>query len=212
MRNSELAGDYVQRADVRLRALDVLYEASSWADVVRESQEALELALKGLLRACGIEPPRIHDVADVLLAERDRLPAAAPRRGRPPRRASRATFGRDRELAFYGAEDLTPSQVLPGGRRDARPGRRAARRTSGQAVRPGPGLTLSARPLAEYLAFAAAGVQRYATYRQAMLGSVFTNSCSAFSAARCCSPWRAREASRDTTSPAWPRSCGPGRG
>ena len=109
MRNSELAADYVQRADVRLRALDVLYDAASWADVVRESQEALELALKGLLRTCGIEPPRIHDVADVLLAERERLPDAV--RAEVDRLAAFSRdLRRDRELAFYGAEDLTPSR------------------------------------------------------------------------------------------------------
>jgi HEPN domain-containing protein len=39
------------------------------ADVVGESQEIVELALKGLLRSCGIDPPRIHDVSDVLVAE-----------------------------------------------------------------------------------------------------------------------------------------------
>lgn len=108
MRNRELAADYVHRADVRLRAIDVLFEAASWADVVRESQEALELALKGLLRASGVEPPRIHDVADVLLAERERLPA--PVRSEVERLAELSRdLRRDRELAFYGAEDLTPS-------------------------------------------------------------------------------------------------------
>jgi HEPN domain-containing protein len=109
VRNSELAADYVRRAAARLLALDVLFDAASWADVVRESQEALELALKGLLRASGIEPPRIHDVADVLLAERDRLPA--PLRGEVERLAALSRdLRRDRELAFYGAEDLTPSR------------------------------------------------------------------------------------------------------
>jgi HEPN domain-containing protein len=109
MRNRELAADYVHRADVRLRAIDVLFEAASWADVVRESQEALELALKGLLRASGVEPPRIHDVADVLLAERERLPA--PVRSEVERLAELSRdLRRDRELAFYGAEDLTPSR------------------------------------------------------------------------------------------------------
>lgn len=108
MRNRELAADYVLRAKVRLRAIDVLYEAESWADVVRESQEVVELALKGLLRAVGIEPPRIHDVSALLLAERERLPSQL----RPD--ASRLAaisrdLRRDRELAFYGAEDLTPS-------------------------------------------------------------------------------------------------------
>jgi HEPN domain-containing protein len=30
--------------------------------VVREAQELVELALKGMLRAIGIEPPKLHDV------------------------------------------------------------------------------------------------------------------------------------------------------
>ena len=108
MRNRDLAADHLRRAGARLRALDVLFEAGSWADVVRESQEVVELTLKGLLRAFGVEPPRIHDVADVLLAERERLPPAlAPHLARLAD-ISRA-LRRDRELAFYGAEDLTPS-------------------------------------------------------------------------------------------------------
>ena len=108
MRNRDLAADHLRRASARLRALDVLFEAGSWADVVRESQEVVELTLKGLLRACGVEPPRIHDVADVLLAERDRLPAALGSHVERLASISR-TLRRDRELAFYGAEDLTPS-------------------------------------------------------------------------------------------------------
>jgi HEPN domain-containing protein len=124
VRNRELAADYVQRADVRLRALDVLYDARSWADVVRESQEALELALKGLLRACGIDPPRIHDVADVLLAERARLPG--PVQAEVDRLAGLSRdLRRDRELAFYGAEDLTPSRFYR--EADAARAREAAR-------------------------------------------------------------------------------------
>jgi len=108
VRNRQLAGDYVRRAAIRLRAIDVLFDAESWADVVRESQEAVELALKGLLLASGVEPPRIHDVSEVLLAERDRLPAAL--RGDADRLAAISKdLRRDRELAFYGAEDLTPS-------------------------------------------------------------------------------------------------------
>ena len=108
MRNLDLAADHLRRAGARLLALDVLFDSGSWADVVRESQEVVELALKGLLRASGVEAPRIHDVADVLVAERDRLPSAlAPHVDRLAD-VSRA-LRRDRELAFYGAEDLTPS-------------------------------------------------------------------------------------------------------
>ena len=80
MRNPGLAPDYLRRAKIRLAALDVLFEGESWADVVRESQEIVELALKGLLRFRGIDPPRVHDVSEVLLAERERLPAKSSAR------------------------------------------------------------------------------------------------------------------------------------
>ena len=107
MENSALAQDYLRRSAIRLRALDVLFEAESWADTVRESQEIVELALKGLLRACGIAPPRLHDVSDVLFAEQDRLPREIVARLDWLASVSRR-LRRDRELAFYGAEDLTP--------------------------------------------------------------------------------------------------------
>ncbi len=108
MKNLTLAADYLGRAEVRLRAVEVLYEAESWADVVRESQEIVELALKGLLRSCGVQAPRTHDVSEVLSAERDRLPAEV--RNELQRLADISKeLRRDRELAFYGAEDLTPS-------------------------------------------------------------------------------------------------------
>ena len=126
MRNPDLAVDYVRRAGIRLRALDVLFEADSWADVVRESQEIVELALKGLLRSCGIDPPRLHDVSDVLLAERERLPAELQGELEALTGISRE-LRRDRELAFYGAEDLTPSGFYS--RADASRARDGARRT-----------------------------------------------------------------------------------
>ena len=108
MQNRDLAADHLRRAAARLLAVDTLFQAESWADVVRESQEIVELALKGLLRACGVEPPRIHDVADVLIAEQARLPKSLRNDVSRLAEISRG-LRRDRELAFYGAEDLTPS-------------------------------------------------------------------------------------------------------
>lgn len=108
MQNRDLARDYLRRSEIRLRALAVLYDGESWADVVRESQEIVELTLKGLLRSCGVSPPRVHDVSDVLLAERERLPPRAVAYLDRMVSVSRR-LRRDRELAFYGAEDLTPS-------------------------------------------------------------------------------------------------------
>jgi HEPN domain-containing protein len=126
VRRLELARDHLRRARARLRAVDVLFEAESWADVVRESQEIVELTLKGLLRWVGVEPPRVHDVSPILEAERDRLPPAL--RGHlPALTAASRRLRRDRELAFYGAEDLTPSGFYA--RDDAEVAREAARRT-----------------------------------------------------------------------------------
>lgn len=126
MHSSDLARDYIHRAGIRLRALDVLFDGESWADVVRESQEIVELALKGLLRMVGIDPPRIHDVSGVLLAERARLPEALAPEVESLAEISRQ-LRRDRELAFYGAEDLTPSGFYT--RDDAEQARAGARRT-----------------------------------------------------------------------------------
>jgi len=131
MRNMDLAADHVRRAEIRLEALDVLFDRESWADVVRESQEVVELALKGLLRAHGVEPPRIHDVSEVLLAERRRLPDSLQERLDDLASISRE-LRRDRELAFYGAEDLTPSGFYS--RSDAERARDGARRTVAAAL------------------------------------------------------------------------------
>jgi len=125
VRNSELARDYLRRARVRLDALEVLFGAESWADVVRESQEIVELALKGLLRSCGVEPPRIHDVSAILVAERHRLPADLQCEVDWLADISRQ-LRRGRELAFYGAGYLTPTDFYS--RRDAWVAREGARR------------------------------------------------------------------------------------
>ncbi len=79
-----------------------------WADVVREAQELVEITLKALLRSCGVEVPGI----------RDRLSELTD--------ISRS-LRRDRELAFCGSEDLTPSDFYA--RRDAEG--RAERRAAG---------------------------------------------------------------------------------
>lgn len=126
MRSLELSADYVRRAKARLAAVDALFTEKSWADVVRESQEVVELALKGLLRAVGIDPPRIHDVSDVLIAERPRFPATI-QQDLDMLAAGSRTLRRDRELAFYGAEDLTPSGFYT--QEDAVSAREIARRT-----------------------------------------------------------------------------------
>ena len=109
MYNDALAGDYLKRAGSRLCALEVLMKERSWADVLREAQEIVEITLKALLRACRIEVPRIYDVSPVLQENRDRLPRKIDEQLDELMRISRS-LRRDRELAFYGSEDLTPSE------------------------------------------------------------------------------------------------------
>jgi len=109
MQNRTLAADYIDRARKRLSALNALYKEEAWADVVRESQEVVELALKALLRHFSIEVPRIHDVSGVLENELKRFPAVV-QKNVPKYMTISRTLRRDRELAFYGSEDLTPQE------------------------------------------------------------------------------------------------------
>lgn len=108
MQNKDLSTDYIKRAKVRLEAVELLLMRHSYADVVREAQEVVELALKSLLRKFGIQPPRIHDVSQILLEEKSRFPANVQENLSELAKISK-TMRRDRELAFYGTEDLTPS-------------------------------------------------------------------------------------------------------
>jgi HEPN domain-containing protein len=107
MRNLDLARDYLLRANGRLKAVDTLLAEGMWADVVRESQEIVELALKGLLRHFDIEVPRVHDVSEVLEENSDRFPRIVQETLDELTETSQE-LRRDRELAFYGSEDITP--------------------------------------------------------------------------------------------------------
>lgn len=108
MKNLSLVEDYLTRAGHRLAAVELLYSRRSYADVVRESQELVELCLKALLRQSRIEVPRTHDVGELVLEHRLRLPKALQSQADQLAKISRS-LRRDRELAFYGSEDLTPS-------------------------------------------------------------------------------------------------------
>lgn len=109
MKNSSLTSDYLLRARARLKALKVLFEENSYADVVRESQEIVELVSKALVRHLGADPARIHDVGDQLRELQSRV---VPDKHDDLIRliAASKDLRRDRELSFYGAEDLTPTE------------------------------------------------------------------------------------------------------
>jgi hypothetical protein len=106
--NIRLGQSLVDRARGRLPFLRQMQTAGLHADVVRESQEVVELALKGLLRIVGLDPPKEHDVGKFLTRERRRLPKTVADHLAEIRRMSKR-LRRERELAFYGDEDFVPS-------------------------------------------------------------------------------------------------------
>lgn len=124
MKNSNLAKDYLRRAKSRLKALNVLYTEQSWPDVVREAQEIVELSLKSLLRTHNIEIPRIHDVSAIILDNHAIFSATISNKLQRLCDISK-DLRRDRELAFYGSEDLTPSDFYS--EKDAKEARQKAK-------------------------------------------------------------------------------------
>ena len=109
MHNLKLIEDYILRAGHRMKALQTLYECESYADVVREAQKIIELCLKAFLRKHNIDSPRTHDVSQVLLKHQDRFENQYQQHIPKLAKISKA-LRRDRELAYYGSEDLTPSE------------------------------------------------------------------------------------------------------
>lgn len=109
MTNVSLAEAYLVKAQKRLKILRVLLDEAAYSDVVREAQEIVELALKGMLRQVGIEPPKWHDVGDMLREFRERYPT--PVAERIDRLAQISSWLRkEREFAFYGDIDFIPTE------------------------------------------------------------------------------------------------------
>ncbi|MFZ5556236.1 MAG: HEPN domain-containing protein [Pseudomonadota bacterium] len=110
MTTDELAAAYFEKARKRIRVLEVLQEQAAYSDVVREAQELVELALKGMLRWVGIDPPKWHDVGPILLENETFF--AEEYRARLPRLAAISlALRKERELAFYGDRDFIPTQA-----------------------------------------------------------------------------------------------------
>ena len=108
MTNDSLARSYLVKARVRLKVLDVLHGEGAWSDVIREAQEAVELALKALLREVGVEPPKWHDVGGFLREHRGRFsPQLSPQVDRLAQIS--AWLRKEREFSFYGDVDFIPT-------------------------------------------------------------------------------------------------------
>jgi len=107
--NIKLVKDYRLRARGRRKAVQALFEEKLYADVVRECQEASELALKSLIREAGHSVPMTHEVSGKLMEIKSDLPEIVLPHLKRLCEISK-NLRRDRELAFYGSEDVTPSE------------------------------------------------------------------------------------------------------
>lgn len=108
MTNESLARSYLRKASDRIDILDLLLKKAAYSDVVREAQEIVELALKGMLRAVGIEPPKLHDVGGLLQEHRERFGTEIAHEVDDLASISKA-LRKERELAFYGDLDFIPT-------------------------------------------------------------------------------------------------------
>ena len=109
MTNRSLAESYLLKAQKRLKVLAVLLAEQAFSDVIREAQELVELAMKGMLRQVGVDPPKWHDVGGILTEYRDRFPAVSAEQ--LTRLASvSAWLRKEREFSFYGDIDFIPTE------------------------------------------------------------------------------------------------------
>lgn len=109
MTNKTLAQSYLLKATKRLKVLDVLFQEEAYSDVIREAQELVELALKGMLRQIGIEPPKQHDVGSLLVEFKDRLPSEVSSNAKKLASISK-WLRKEREFSFYGDIDFIPTE------------------------------------------------------------------------------------------------------
>lgn len=109
MKNKSLAADYILRAGNRLAAVEVLMQRQGYADVVKESQELIELCLKAMLHFSGVDVPMLRDVSDILIRSESVLSSSIRPHVKQLAKISK-NLRRDSELSFYGSEDLTPSE------------------------------------------------------------------------------------------------------
>ncbi len=109
MTSDDLAQSYFFKAEKRLKILNALFQEEDYSDVVRESQEIVELSLKGMLRYVGIEPPKYHDVSPLLVEHQRRFKNISSKEVAKLAKISRE-LRKERELAFYGDIDFIPTE------------------------------------------------------------------------------------------------------
>jgi HEPN domain-containing protein len=126
----KVAKSYLRQAKARLKDAKEAFLESNYPYAVRLSQECVELSLKAVLKAVGIEYPKIHDVSDIMAEVENRFPNWFRTEMEFLRESSKILV-KKRELSLYGGEEafLTPNEVI--NRKDARDATTRAEKTYG---------------------------------------------------------------------------------
>lgn len=115
-----MARDLIANARLYLSEAEQHFQHGHWHVCVRRSQETIEATTKAALRIVGVEPPRLHDMSDVLGAESARFLDCFAQR-LPDIRGASAKYRQDRELSYYGDErhGIPPSRLYDRARAQA---------------------------------------------------------------------------------------------
>jgi HEPN domain-containing protein len=113
-----MAKSVIRQAGVRVEFAENALAKEEYPYVVRQSQEAVELALKGVLRLVGIEPPKWHDVGPILKEYSYRFPQWFSENIEELASISRE-LRHEREPAMYGDEETSTPPYKLYSRRDA---------------------------------------------------------------------------------------------
>ncbi|MFQ5710875.1 MAG: HEPN domain-containing protein [Candidatus Geothermarchaeales archaeon] len=113
MRTDVMAQDYLRRAEARVKDATAALRRGDHPEVIRYSQECVEISLKAVLRLVGIEYPKEHDVGDILEYNRDQFTQEF-REKIPHLRKISERLSSLRGPSLYGIERLgkTPSQLF----------------------------------------------------------------------------------------------------
>ncbi|MFQ6040177.1 MAG: HEPN domain-containing protein [Candidatus Poribacteria bacterium] len=65
MNNYDVNEKLLNEAKEHYEEMQRAFKRNSWNRTIRRAQEVVELCLKGLLKAVGIEYPKVHDVSGV---------------------------------------------------------------------------------------------------------------------------------------------------
>lgn len=113
MTNDEVAEGLFRESRDRLRHAKLAIADGSFAFAYRLCQECVELALKAVLLRAGVDPPKWHDVGDVLVKNLVKMRGLEEPAARELARIS-SELRQERERAMYGddAQKLPPQRLF----------------------------------------------------------------------------------------------------